>query len=91
VKAYELIEKPESWTKNYLARDKDGNPVSDYSPVAASYCVVGAICRSYSDPTRASVLCHRVSKHVGIYIVDWNNAPERTHDEVIKVLKELDI
>lgn len=46
VRARALIEKPEAWTKNTFARDKDGDEVSRALDEAVCWCAAGAIYRS---------------------------------------------
>jgi hypothetical protein len=45
-RARQLIEKPENWTREKYARDKDGFRCSYSSESATSFCVVGAALRA---------------------------------------------
>lgn len=101
MKAYELIDKPEKWTKGTYERDIDGNPYYSGSykgPVC--YCLLGALRNAYpeaykEDSIEWDVIKGNIYKKLelsnGETIADWNDAPERTWSEVYSLLKELDI
>lgn len=91
MKMYELLAKPENWTKNANARDAQGNDLgSCFNPRAVSFCLIGALCKTYGmgetsrKPDR--LLCDRLGN-----LSAWNDAPARTHAEVLALLHELDI
>lgn len=97
MKLHELLSDPSRWTKGATARNSIGNIVSSYDPTAVCFCLIGAIFRIYPDDYpnafNERVAIHkqlegRLSNHD---IVGWNDAPERTHEEVLALLKELDI
>jgi hypothetical protein len=98
-KAYELLATPDKWTKGTYARDGNGGKVPDYSEEAKCWCVSGAIWKCYRKPYEkvrvqldVGEMHRRLLKRIGeVEIPLWNDAPERTHAEVIAVLKELDI
>ena len=69
--ARELLAVPERWTKGALARSQNGDDVNPKSSEAAhSFCIVGAIGRSNID-------------YDSFDLAYWNDAPERTHAEVL--------
>ena len=78
------IERPECWTKGELARDAAGNSVTPDSAEAVCWCPVGAIHAS-------TLIGHErfCARHVIVNAIDslniggWNDAPERTHAEVL--------
>lgn len=41
-----LIDKPEKWTKDTLARNIEGTPTFTSSGDAVSFCIIGAICKA---------------------------------------------
>ena len=70
------------WTRDHLAKDKDGNPVMGSSPKAVRWCAFGALSappsKSFNEAYRFitdDVLCESLAP--------WNNAPERTQEEVV--------
>ncbi len=95
MKAHELIAKPENWTKCAAARNKNGEPVFESSPQASSFCMIGAIARCYG-PDEFREFVERLVNYLrirkgAVLISNWNDDPARTHEEVLEVLKELDI
>ena len=90
MKAYELLEQKEL-CKGTFARDANGKPVSVYSPNAESLCVAGAIRLAYGHIGEISTVGSHVSNLYSMTLVMWNDDPERTKQEVINLLKELDI
>ena len=88
VNARELISKPEAWTKRSYARSAGGDPVVPYSPKAACWCVSGAISISGRDITVRWAARDAILFAAGTSVMDvptWNDAPERTHAEVLAV------
>jgi hypothetical protein len=88
MKAYELLAKPDKWTTGASARDGAGNEVATIHPDACAFCTIGALAKcykdfDYSDKTR------RLRTRVGPVLHRWND--NSTYEEVIAVLKELDI
>jgi hypothetical protein len=88
VKARELIATPDRWIKENIARDKPESREWIYPnhPAATCWCSVGAICAAeglegmWSDTRSIKAL----KKVLGTDDVsEWNDAPERTHDEVL--------
>lgn len=47
MKVRELLDKPEKWTTNALARDASGKPIDPGSSRAACWCLNGAIDKCY--------------------------------------------
>lgn len=93
MKAYELLEKPEAWTQGAAARDKEGRPISPDSLFAVCRCVESVIWKLY--PENYEEILERLAKFLGLLswvcIPRWNDAPERTHAEIIAALKAVDI
>lgn len=95
-KAYELLDSPEKWCQGPYAEDASGEAVDERSPDACSWCLVGAISRCYmpdgDDDLRDYLrACNAIRKAVGVECGRWNDAPERTFQEVRDVLLKLDI
>ena len=89
MKAYELINGPESFCKFTLAVDENGLVCFADSPRAKAFCIVGAIKRAY--PGRMYDVIHTRLGIEPYDLVEWNNAPERTWEEVHNRLKEADL
>lgn len=81
------IEAPERWTHGAYARDAGGREVEPTCPAAVCWCVRGAIdasTRHHSSNRPASVLFSQAVAGYGpLFIPIWNDAPTRTHTEVI--------
>lgn len=93
MKAYELLSSPEKWTQVYWAKDKDGVFIWPKNENAVCWCALGAIARVYADSPdeydKAKTKLNDAIEDKGI--VDWNDDPERTWEDVYTTLKELDI
>ncbi len=89
MKAYELLATPDKWTKGAFARDRFGEVVEANSPDAVCFCIHGAMGRCYRGYSEQ--LDQLRAKLDVAVVMDWHDAPERTHEEVLAVLKELDI
>lgn len=92
MKPSELIADPAKWTKGAYARDAKGAKLADNcDPIAVCWCAAGAIERCYPKPTddrSYSALYSRLLDHIdSAHVSIWNDAPERTHDEVVSALK----
>lgn len=95
MKAWELLSDPAKWCKNNSAQDADGNYCYSDEDSACQWCMLGAINRCYPELEQNIICYQKVVNRLGLThwlsIGDWNDAPERTHAEVLAVLKELDI
>jgi len=96
MKAFEILSEPSKWTQRVYARDLDGNPMGVKSPSAVCFCADGAIRKAYienGELLQLQLLKLRVhlreSGHVSI--PGWNDAPNRTYEEVVETLRKLDI
>jgi hypothetical protein len=96
MKAYELLSGPEKWTKGRLAADRDGDSCGPLSDRATCWCISGALIRCYGKQcsavmsVNAALRNRRMMKDTDV-VPDWNDAPERTYEEVVGLLRELDI
>lgn len=93
MKVRELLTGPEKWTKGADARSESGYSVEPDSKAACRWCLYGAINAAYprtDDAIRALKLVNaKLGESRGI--CNWNDAPERTFDDVRKLVEELDI
>lgn len=104
MKAFELLDSKEKWLQRQYARDAEGGLVHSTSSKAACFCTIGAVNRAYlGDDTgwndgRYDTRCdamYKLSNHIETNfhcgVAAWNDAKERTYEEVVSLLKELDI
>jgi hypothetical protein len=86
MKAWQLLEEKD-WCQGDYARNASGHGVAFNDPQACSFCVVGLLL--VIDISNLNYL--KLKDHLGMNVVEWNDNPERTKEEVLAVLKELDI
>lgn len=96
MKAWELIADPKKWTKYAAARDHHGASVSPRDRRAACFCARAAIRRCYGFDGEAAALAAVAAAIPGdgaphSKLIDWNDRPERTHAEVVALLKAVDV
>lgn len=98
MKAWELLSDKSKWTKRAFARGGNGEVVDARSEEATCWCTLGAIQRCYLAPGRARIKWMEMAQHLeqappiqrfGGIVADWNDAA--TYEEVVALLKELDI
>ena len=89
IEAKERISSPKCWTQGIGARDINGNPVRSLSDAAARWCAMGAIDRCFPIGTPFMAIedtgVHDLLRSAtGTHdLTNWNDDPERTHDEVM--------
>lgn len=85
-KARELISDEKAWTKGWFAKDERGRDVYADDPGAVCFCAMGAIdraaeeCGGVDDVPALNMLVRALG---GTAIDLFNDAPERTHAEVL--------
>ena len=95
MKVRELLDQPEKWTRNVLARDIMGQTCDLHSAYATCWCLAGAVGRCYPEPDRHDSVLKQI--RLAIYgrgsglIGTWNDAPGRTFEEVKELVERLDI
>jgi hypothetical protein len=83
----ELLSAPERWTKEAFARDSPGELAGAQGRDAVCWCLDGALMRSVGGTPGRSAVLQLLSRAAQIdNIWTWNDAPERTHAEVLAVL-----
>jgi hypothetical protein len=90
-KKHELLnffDKPKKWTQYASARDKDGLPTVCNSKNAVSFCLLGAltVIEDYHYENRFS-LYYTLKNYLEENIHEWNDAPERTFEDIQIMLK----
>lgn len=94
MKVRELLDSPEKWTKGGFARTPEGEHVFPNHAQAVCFCISGAIDFCYSGEKRYAVyrqLNEKIAAKQWQDIYAWNDAPERTYEEVKALVDELDI
>ena len=94
MKLKELFADEKRWTKGAYARDAEGVGVSVKSFGASCFCLSGAIIKIHGSkeygPGRQ--VYEKIQKYIGHSIVSsWNDAPDRTIEDIQKLCNELDI
>lgn len=88
MKIKELFTDSSRWTKGALARDING----EFTDIdhGYSFCLSRAIYKCY--PYDSKLIIFKIKpKLKEPLIVNWNDAPERTFEEVKALVEELDI
>jgi hypothetical protein len=92
MKAHELLSSPDKWCKGANALSESGASVNDSSPGACKWCVNGALRKCYPSLMERGSLYHKLWIATETMILsEWNDAPERTWQEVHDLLVKLDI
>lgn len=84
-----ILDHPGKWTQHRSAAYEHGATAHPWNPGAYAFCILGAIDRATGDDT---VLYSRTLQEIGRYvgklsIANWNDAPERTYEDVVDLLK----
>jgi hypothetical protein len=95
MKAFELLEKY-GWCQENMATDETGVGCSINDKTAANFCLIGVIYRkNRRSRTTLTEDLIKVLRKLGFKssagLSVWNDHPDRTKEEVIALLKELDI
>lgn len=87
--AREILASPNRWTTGIGARDRYGEKTGFDEKSACRWCLWGALCRAagrmLSDEIDVAILDALGFKY-GTDIFEWNDAPNRTHAEVLAKL-----
>ena len=87
----EVVE--QGWTKRVSARDPNGSMVNPFSPIARCWCAGAAIEYAFRDKTTIKYnYINNILLKIGPYhtVVSWNDSPDRTKQEVIQLLQEVE-
>lgn len=100
MKMYELLDKPEKWTQGFIARDESSNPTAPLDDYAVCWCLLGALDKCYPrhylevrkiNKTTECRLSEAIRKKYSKSLVQFNDNPNTTFDQVRSILLELDI
>ena len=90
--AADLIERT-GWTQGFSALDSYGDSCYISSPAATCYCAYGAVIKSHADLGGGRGLLgpafdiFRANAQTTDGVIDWNDQPGRTKEEVIAALR----
>lgn len=88
----ELLEAPERWTQGTYSKSESGDSVYPRNPAAVCWCLLGAIDEVYDvgDPRKKAY--EAMQKTIDkCMLTMWNDAPERTHAEVLAAVRKAGI
>lgn len=93
MKMHELLSDASKWTKGASARNKHGVPVSSSAKDATCWCLIGAATKCYELKSAALDALQLIDTLLpkNEWGATWNDAPERTFEDVIRVLKLADV
>jgi hypothetical protein len=94
-KAWKLLEATD-WCQGESAKDDQGRAIYPRHEKACSFCTMGAIDLiyeglNYSKAFRKVFEAVNKLEQKRTYVSAWNDDPARTKEEVVNLLKELDI
>lgn len=91
MKVYELLDKPEKWTKDVLARDAEGSSVDPNDEYAVCWCAWGAVEKCYPSEPENLAVEELIQEELGDRWVDvtcFND--DNTYEDVINLFKKID-
>lgn len=94
MKIKELLSAPEKWTQGAFCKTADGRDCGRVEAVC--FCLKGAMQVCYIAPQKRTMIYEKMAAVLpeaeGICrIVAWNDAPERTFEEVKELVERLDV
>lgn len=91
MKIHELLSESGRWCRGSAARDAAGVPIGPHDPRATCWCLQGAATVCYPDADVPGV-CERMRAASGAEILArWNDADQRTFDQVRSLVVGLDV
>lgn len=100
MKAYELLSSKDRWCKKYSAILKDGSPAFSIIELRncpekfKCFCLIGALYFCYTnmfDYAEAVNKIYRLLPNGHGSIAEYNDDPNTTYEDIIKLLKEADL
>ena len=87
--AADLLEPEGAWCQDQMALDARGKPTIASSPNACRWCASGAIIAVSVRKLQARLNARvAIRESLGVAsLTEWNDAPERTQDEVVAALR----
>lgn len=91
----ELFASEASWTQKAMARDETGKPVETLNKDAVCWCFFSSIYKCYGYNGEGLLVLRRIREHLKLEkmspLVDWNDHPDRTIDDIRVICKELNV
>jgi len=86
-RARKLLEKPERWTQDSPARDKDGFICDSSDRHAVSFCAIGSVAKFVHKYSEVAALAEKalescLPKGWG-FVSSYNDHPRRTHKQIL--------
>ena len=93
MKAYILLSDRSKWCQGAEALNARGARVSANNPAAVRWCMLGAVVYCYGPGTTYEYHVARIRKAINRAgsLGAWNDARGRTYEQVVDLLKRLDI
>jgi len=92
MKLKKLFDSPEKWTQGTLARRHDGKPVSIYDSAATCFCLFGGLRKCYGYTEDAGSIVRAITGYIKRELIPlYNDSPERTFEDIKKLVNDLDI
>lgn len=86
-RAADLIAAPGTWTQGALAETKIGRRIGPTENNATCWCALGAIRKAGGYESDYNPAALSLGAYLFAPIADWNDAPERTQEEVVAMLR----
>ncbi len=88
----DLFSRDGSWTKREFARDKFGDRIYPGSDYATCFCIRGGIDRVCGDDFyKADKMLNKLLSMIDGPLTKWNDAPERTVEDVRDLVKKANV
>lgn len=87
----ELFSEKSRWIKDSSAEDNQGRTIDPNSEAAVSWCLLGGIIRVYGRGTTKSAQVMTALHFKLDGIACWNDQSERKFEDVVALVKELEI
>ena len=85
--AGQLIQR--GWTQHTHARDSNGAQVNATDPTAVCWCIYGALHKIYPNALEYCLAHNKIEDVIDTPLLAvWNDAPHRTHEQVIEVFRK---
>jgi hypothetical protein len=93
MKVKDFLDNPEQWTKGCWARDANGESVTYFDHRAVSRCLAGWVNWCYlGDYKERDSAWDKIDREIGAACTAlWNDAPERTFEDVKALVEKLDV
>jgi hypothetical protein len=91
MKISEILSSSDKWCQGYLAIDKDGAYVKPDSPQAVKWCLLGVFYKERADLKANAAIKERIRAAVGDKLMEWNDDPDRTFEEVRSIVLESEV